>query len=81
MENKLTQKQRLEKYQKHIDLILENEKKKQWFITQLDGFVDMMDLPINEIDDEEWSNWENGDCGLVNKLIIQSVSKMYLKTL
>ena len=64
MENKLTQKQRLEKYQKHIDLILENEKKKHWFITQLDGFVDMMDLPINEIDDEEWSNWENGDCGL-----------------
>ena len=81
MENKLTQKQRLGKYQKHIDLVLENEITKQWFITQLDGFVDMMELPINESDDEEWSNWENGDCGLVNKLIIQSVSKMYLKTL
>ena len=56
MKNKLTQKQRLEKYQKHIDWVLKNEIKKHWFITQLDDFVDMMDLPINEIDEEMSKN-------------------------
>ena len=80
MKNKLTQKQRLDKYQKHIDLVLENEIRKHWFITQLDGFVDMMDLPIDEID-KDWTNWENGDCKLVNELIIKSVSKIHLNTL
>ena len=45
MKNKLTQKQRLDKYQKHIDLVLENEIKKplvyypiRWFY-RYDGFT------------------------------------------
>ena len=74
-----TQKQRLNEYQKYIDLVLESEIKKHWFICQLDSFLDMMDLPINKID-KDWVGWENGECELVNKMIIKSVSKVYCKS-
>ena len=57
----------------------ENGKLKHWFVCQLDGFMDMVDLPINDIDDENWSGWENGDCELVNQMVIESIIKMYFK--
>ena len=41
--------------------------------------MEMIDLSIDEFDDEDWSNWENGDCDLVNQMVIESVFKMYLK--
>ncbi len=76
-----TQKQRLNEYQKFIDsnIIDTNGRLNYWFIGQLDGFMEMIDLPIDEFDDEDWSNWENGDCDLVNQMVIESVFKMYLK--
>tara|TARA_R110002050_G_scaffold100787_1_gene208652 strand:- start:760 stop:1011 length:252 start_codon:yes stop_codon:yes gene_type:complete len=76
-----TQKQRLNEYQKFIDSNVtdENGRLKHWFVCQLDGFMEMTDLPIDEFDDEDWSNWENGDCDLVNQMVIESVFKMYLK--
>jgi len=83
MENTKTQKQRLNEYQKFIDNnIIDNKGKlKHWFVCQLGGFMDMVDLPIGDIDDEEWSGWENGDCDLVMKMMVESVFKEYLKTL
>ncbi len=76
-----TQKQRLNEYQKFIDSNVtdENGRLKHWFVCQLDGFMEMIDLPIDEFDDEDWNNWENGDCDLVNQMVIESVFKMYLK--
>ena len=81
MKNTKTQKQRLNEYQKFIDSNVtdENGRLKHWFVCQLDGFMEMIDLPIDEFDDEDWSNWENGDCDLVNQMVIESVFKMYLK--
>ena len=35
----------------------------------------MVNLPIDDIDDEEWSGWENGDCELVNQMVIKSITK------
>ncbi len=83
MENTKTQKQRLNEYQKFIDMniIDNNGKLKHWFVCQLDKFMEMVDLPIDDIDDEEWSGWENGDCDLVMKMLVESVTKEYLKTL
>ncbi len=81
MENTLTQKQRLNKYQKSIDsnIVDSNGRLKHWFVCQLDDFMNMVDLPIDEVDDEDWSNWENGDCELVNEMVVKSVLKQYLK--
>jgi hypothetical protein len=41
--------------------------------------MDMVNLPIDDIDDEEWSGWENGDCEIVNQMVIESIIKMYFK--
>jgi len=81
MKTTKTQKQRLNEYQKFIDSNVtdENGRLKHWFVCQLDGFMDMVNLPIDDIDDEEWSGWENGDCELVNQMVIKSIIKMYFK--
>ena len=81
MKKTKTQKQRLNEYQKFIDsnIIDTNGRLNYWIQTQLDGFMEMIDLPIDDIDDEEWSGWENGDCDLVNQMVIESILKMYLK--
>ena len=81
MENTLTQKQRLNKYQKSIDksIVDDNGRLRHWFVCQLDDFMEMVDLPISEIDDEEWSNWENGDYKLVMEMVVKSVVKQYFK--
>ena len=42
--------------------------------------MEIVDLPIRDIDDEELSGWENG-CDLVMKMLVESVTKEYLKTL
>tara|TARA_Y100001958_G_scaffold147046_1_gene127354 strand:+ start:826 stop:1053 length:228 start_codon:yes stop_codon:yes gene_type:complete len=74
MEKTLTQKQRLNEYQKFIDSnIIDTNGRLNY------GLMDMIYLHIDEIDDEEWSNWENGDCELVNEMIVKSVLKQYLK--
>ncbi|MDC1433942.1 hypothetical protein N8147_00150 [Flavobacteriaceae bacterium] len=80
MENTLTQKQRLNKYQKSIDnsIVGSDGRLKHWFVCQLDNLMDMVDLPIDELD-EEYENWENGECELVNEILIKSVLKQYLK--
>ena len=75
MKKTKTQKQRLNEYQKFIDsnIINTNGRLRHWFIGQLDGFMD-------NIDDEEWSGWQNGDCELVNEMVIKSITKKYFKT-
>ena len=80
MEKTLTQKQRLNEYQKVIDsnIIDTNGRLNYWIQTQLDGLMEMIDLPIDEVDDEEWSNWENGDYELVKEMVVKSVVKQYL---
>jgi len=83
MKNTLTQKQRLNKYQKSIDksIVDDNGRLRHWFVCQLDDFMNMVDLPIDEVDDKDWSNWENGDCELVNEMVVKSVLEKYLETL
>ena len=80
MEKTLTKKQRLNEYQKVIDsnIIDTNGRLNYWIQTQLDGLMEMIDLPIDEVDDEEWSNWENGDYELVKEMVGKSVVKQYL---